>query len=93
MTRSRLITNENNYNNWQVADLSKKDRNDIPEPPLTPVEPLLYEPHWTGDVLKLLMHITRKLNEIIKKIDELDRKIAEVSSKVDVISKRLSETY
>ncbi len=63
----------------------------ISEPPLTPVEPLLYEPHWTGDMLKLLMHITRKLSEQEKKINELIKKVNEISSKVDLIIKRLEK--
>ncbi len=62
-----------------------------PEPPLTPVEPLLYEPHWTGDVLKLLMHITRKINEQDKKLNELIKKVDELTSQINLLIKKLGE--
>jgi len=75
-----------------VADLSKRNKSEAPEPPLTPVEPLLYEPHWTGDVLKLLMHAIRRLNELNKKINEISNKIDNLTVKIEEISKMLEKS-
>lgn len=54
----------------------KKERN--LETPLPPIEPLILNAHWTGDVLKLLMHIIRKQNEMDKKINEIIKKLNKI---------------
>ena len=54
----------------------KNDR--VREPPLPPIEPFIYDAHWTGDILKLLMHIVKKQNEIDKKLDEIIKKLDKI---------------